>query len=62
LIISAIIIFFLALDGDQLVDFYWIDPMLAVERIAAKSEYAGKMHLQFELEDSWDRPGAHFVV
>ena len=46
-----------AKDGDQLVDFYWIDPMLVAERIAAKSKYAGNLYLQFELEDSWERPG-----
>jgi hypothetical protein len=32
------------MDGDQLVDFYWIfywiDPMVTAERIAAKSQYA----------------------
>ncbi len=38
------------MDGDQLVDFYWIDPMLTAERIAAKSKYAGKLHLQFEIK------------
>ncbi len=26
------------MDGDQLVDFYWIDPMMAAERIAGKSK------------------------
>ena len=46
-----------ALDGDQLVDFYWIDPLLNAERIVAKSKYAGKLNLQFELEESWTRPG-----
>lgn len=45
------------MDGDQLVDFYWIDPMLTAERIAAKSQYAGHMYYQFELEESWDRAG-----
>ena len=45
------------MDGDQLVDFYWIDPMLTAECIAAKSQYAGHMYNQFELQDSWDRPG-----
>ena len=48
---------FSAMDGDQLVDFYWIDPMLTAERIAAKSQYAGHMYYQFDLEESWDRPG-----
>jgi hypothetical protein len=45
------------MDGDQLVDFYWIDPMVTVDRIAAKFQYDGHLHLQFELEASWDRPG-----
>ncbi len=49
--------FLSAKDGDQLVDFYWIDPMLVAESIAAKSKYAGNHYLQFELEDSWERPG-----
>ena len=46
-----------AMDGDQLVDFYWIDPMLTAERIAAKTKYAGHLYLQFEMEDSWERHG-----
>ena len=45
------------MDGDQLVDFYWINPMLTAERIAAKTKYAGNLYLQFEPEDSWERPG-----
>ncbi len=40
-------------DGDQLVGFYWIDPMFAAERIAAKQKYAGKLYLQFEQEEPW---------
>ena len=35
----------------------WIDPMLTAERIAAKTKYAGHLYLQFEMEDSWERPG-----
>ena len=50
-------IIFSAMDGDQLVDFYWINPMLTAERIAAKTKYAGNLYLQFEPEDSWERPG-----
>jgi hypothetical protein len=45
------------LDGDQLVGFYWIDPFLNAERIAAKYKYEGKLYLQFEPEESWERPG-----
>ncbi len=45
------------MDGDQLVDFYWIDPMSTAERIAGKTKYAGNLYLQFEIEESWERPG-----
>ena len=31
------IIFVSALDGDQLVDFYWIDPVMVAERLAGLS-------------------------
>ena len=30
--------------------------MVTAERIAAKSQYAGHLYLQFELEESWDMP------
>ena len=45
------------LDGDQLVDFYWTDPLLSAERMAGKSKYAKKLYLRFEKEESWERPG-----
>ena len=50
-------IFVSELDGDQLVDFYWIDPVMVAERLAGKSKYARKLYLKFETEDSWSRPG-----
>ena len=50
------------MDGDQLVDFYWINPMLTAERIAAKTKYAGNLYLQFEPEDSWERPALLVVL
>ena len=31
--------------------------MFAAERIAAKSKYVGKLYLQYEPEESWERPG-----
>jgi hypothetical protein len=49
------------MDGDKQVDSYWIDPMMAAERIAGKSKYAGNPYLQFEREESWTRPGAHAI-
>ena len=45
------------MDGDQLVEFYWIDPMMAAEHVAWKSKYAGNLYLQFERKESWTRPG-----
>jgi hypothetical protein len=30
--------------------------MVTAERIAAKSQYAGHLYFQFELEELWDRP------
>ena len=51
------IIYVSELDGDQLVNFYWIDPVMVAERSAGKSKYAGKLYLKFEAEDSWTRPG-----
>ena len=45
------------MDGDQLVDFYWIDPVMVAERLAGKSKFAGKLFLQFEKEDSLTKRG-----
>ena len=45
------------MDGEEMEDFYWIDPMPTAECIAAKTKYAGNLYLQFEMEDSWERPG-----
>jgi hypothetical protein len=37
------------MDGDQLADFYWIDHILAAERMVRRfkidSKYAGKLYL-----------------
>ncbi len=52
------IIFSSERDGDQLVDFYWIDPLLDLAKsIVGRTKYAKKLYLQFELEESWDKPG-----
>ena len=42
-------------DGNQPVDFYWIDSLLSVVQIAGKSKYVRKLYLQFEPEESWKR-------
>ncbi len=49
--------FYVELDGDQSVEFYWIDPVLSAERIAARTKYNGHLYYPFEPEESWDRPG-----
>ena len=35
------------LDGNQKLDFYWIDPIDAIIRFIAKPEYSGKLYTQF---------------
>ncbi len=37
----------LALDGNQLLDFYWIDAIETIIRYIAKQEYSGKLYTQF---------------
>ncbi len=41
----------LSLHGGEV---HWIE--LCIFRLC-KSKYAGKLYLQFEIEESWDRPG-----
>ena len=48
---------FTELDGNQTLDFYWIDPVEASKRFAARKKFAGKMYYQFEREESVERPG-----
>jgi hypothetical protein len=48
---------FTALDGDQPVVFYYIDPGHALERHACKSKFRKKFYYQYEYEDSWTRLG-----
>ena len=45
-----------ALDGDQTLEFQWIDPVEAAKRFAARRTFAGKMYHQFEREESVQRP------
>ena len=45
------------LDGNQSVEFVYIDPTWSAEIIAAKQKYKGHMYYQFEPEESWTRPG-----
>ncbi len=45
------------LDGDQVVEFVYIDPFWTAERIAAKKKYVGHMYFQYEPQESWTRLG-----
>lgn len=45
------------MDGNQLLDFYWIDPIEAIIRFVAKQEYNGKLYTQFVPGTSYLNPG-----
>ncbi len=45
------------MDGDQDLDFYWIDPIDAAKRFISKRKFAGKLYTQFKRENSTQRPG-----
>jgi len=40
------------LDGDQTLDFYWIDPIETAKRFVARTKCAGKLYYQYEREES----------
>ena len=46
-----------AMDGNQMLDFYWIDPIEAIIRFVAKQEYSGKLYTQFVPGTSYLKPG-----
>ena len=48
---------FAAADGNQQVDFYWIDPIEAIKRYVAKAEYSGKMYTKYEPGTNRMHPG-----
>jgi hypothetical protein len=43
------------MDGDQQLMLYWIDPVDAADRLAAKPELAGKFYFHFERQESEQR-------
>ena len=45
------------MDGDQVLDFYWIDPIEAAKRFISKPTFAGKLYKKYERQDSVRRPG-----
>ena len=44
------------LDGDQDLQLYWIDPVDAMDRLVARPEFKGKIYLQYERQESEQRP------
>lgn len=44
------------LDGNQDLEFYWIDPIDAMDRHVARPEYANKTYLHYERQESEQRP------
>ena len=47
---------FAALDGDQVLDFYWIDPIDAAKRFISKPKFSGKLYT-YRRQHSTQRPG-----
>ena len=48
---------FADLDGDQILDFYWIDPIEAAKWFISRPKFKGKLYTQFERQNSTERPG-----
>lgn len=61
IILKATYIFFgcqlTVMDGNQLLDFYWLDPIEAIIRFVAKKEFCGKLYTQFVPGTSYHSPG-----
>jgi hypothetical protein len=61
IILKATDIFFgcqlTVMDGNQLLDFYWLDPIEAIIRFVAKKEFCGKLYTQFVPGTSYHSPG-----
>jgi hypothetical protein len=45
------------LDGNQVLNFYWIDPIDAAKRFISKPKFAKKLYTQYRRENSTQRPG-----
>ena len=45
------------LDGDQVLDFHWLDPIAAVKRFVSRPQFAGKLYTIYERQESLRCPG-----
>ena len=44
------------MDGDQLLDFFWIDPIAAAKRFVSRPRFSGKLYTKYERQSSLRRP------
>jgi hypothetical protein len=44
------------MDGDQILDFFWIDPIAAAKRFVSRPRFAGKLYTRYERQSSLRRP------
>jgi len=45
------------MDGEQVLTFYWIDPIDAADRMVARPEFADHFYFHYERQESEQRPG-----
>jgi hypothetical protein len=53
----GVTLIFSALDGNQILDFYWIDPVDAAKRFISRPKFSRKQYTQFKREWSEQRAG-----
>ena len=44
------------MDGDQQLNFYYMDPVATLDRFIGQPKFAGKTYMKFELQESEERP------
>ena len=44
------------MDGDQILDFFWIDPIAAAKRFVWRPRFSGKLYTKYERQSSLRRP------
>ena len=50
----------IAMDGNQVFDSYWLDPIEAAKRFISKPKFAGKLYTKFKMQMSAKYP--HLLV
>jgi hypothetical protein len=44
------------MEGDQILDFFWIDPIAAAKRFVSRPRFSGKLYTKYERQSSLRRP------